>query len=163
MDEFLSTTHGHGSPTSLLYQTYFDLLISSCVRCDKSKKAKIGKRRNVYNTNINNTYVDYPTDLLVHVPDSPCGGIDLPHDELYQVHTLFSWHPPSPRPGNPSRTSFRPYSQQSGPQKTIRRHDGPIFLPPQIYRLLSQDEMKALKAYNSDAINRFHQRKGSQH
>ena len=70
-----------------------------------------------------------------------------------------SRHPPSPRPRNPSRPSFRPQSQNSGPQKSIRRYDGPIFLPPQIYKLLSQDAMKALKAYNTEAINRFHQRK----
>ena len=49
--------------------------------------------------------------------------------------------------------------QHSGPTKPIRRYDGPIFLPPQIYKLLSQDAMKALKAYNTEAINRFHQRK----
>ena len=47
----------------------------------------------------------------------------------------------------------------SGPTKPIRRYDGPIFLPPQIYKLLSQDAMKALKAYNIEAINRLHQRK----
>ena len=34
-----------------------------------------------------------------------------------------------------------------------------MFLPPQIYKLLSQDGMKALKAYNTETINRFHQRK----
>ena len=34
-----------------------------------------------------------------------------------------------------------------------------MFLPPQIYKLLSQDAMKALKAYNTEAINRFYQRK----
>ena len=39
------------------------------------------------------------------------------------------------------------------------RYDGPIFLAPQIYKLLSQDAMKALRAYNTEAINRFHQRK----
>ena len=42
------------------------------------------------------------------------------------------------------------------PSKGI--NDGPIYLPPQIYKLLSQDAMKALKAYNTEAINRFHQR-----
>ena len=36
-------------------------------------------------------------------------------------------------------------------------YDGPIFLPPQIYKLLRLDAMKALKAYNTEAINRFHQ------
>ena len=45
------------------------------------------------------------------------------------------------------------------PTKPISRYDGPIFLPPQIYKLLSQDAMKALKAYNTEAISRFHQRK----
>ena len=56
----------------------------------------IGKRRNVYNTNIDDNYVDHPTACIDHVPDSPYGGIDLPPDEFYQVHTLSSRHPPSP-------------------------------------------------------------------
>ena len=159
LDELQSTTYGHGSSTSFSYETYYDLLINACVRYDKTKKANIGKRRNVYNTNIYDTYVVHPAACIDHVPDSPYGGIDLPPDEFYQVHTLSSRHPPSPRPGNPSRTSLRPQSQFSGPQQSIRRYDGPIFLPPQIYKLLSQDAMKGLKAYSTEAINRFHQRK----
>ena len=121
--------------------------------------ANIGKRRNVYNTNIDETYVDHPTACIDHVPNSPYGGIDLPPDEFYQIHTLSSRHPPSPRPCQPSRPSFRPQSQHSEPTKPIGRYDGPIFLPHQIYKLLSQDAMKALKAYNTEAITRFHQRK----
>ena len=159
LDEIQSPIYGHGSSTSLSYQTYYDLLINACVRYDKTKKANIVKRRNVYNTNIDDTYVDHPTACIDHVPNSPYGGIDLPPDEGYHVHTLSSRHPPSPRPGNPSGPSFRPQSQNSVPTKSIRRYDGPIFLPPQIYKLLSQDAMKALKAYNTEAINRFHQRK----
>ena len=159
LDEFQSTTYGHGSSASLSYETYYDLLINACVRYDKTKKANIGKRRNVYNANIDDTYVDHPTACIDHVPDSPYGGIDLPPDEFYQVHTLSSRHPPSRRPGYHSRPSFRPQSHNSGPTKPIRRYDGPIFLPPQIYKLFSQDAMKALKAYITDAINRFHQRK----
>ena len=58
LDEFQSTTHGHGSSTSLSYDTYCDLLINACVRYDKTKKANIGKRRNVYATNIDDPYVD---------------------------------------------------------------------------------------------------------
>ena len=153
LDEFQSTTYGHGSTTSLSYQTYYDLLIKACVRYDKTKKANTGKRRNVYNTNIDDTYVDHPTAFLDHVPNSPYGGIALPPDEFYQVHTLSSRHPPSQRPGNPSRPPLMPQSQNSGPQKLIRRYDDPIFLPSQIYKLLSQDAMKALKAYNTEAIN----------
>ena len=159
LDEFQSTTYGHGSSTSLSYDTYYDLLINACVRYDKTKKANIGKRRNVYATNIDETYIDPPTACIDHVPNSPYGGIYHPPDEFYQAHALSSRHPPSHRPGNPSRPSFRKQSQHSGPTKPIRRYDGPIFLPPQIYKLLGQDAMKVLKAYNTEEFNRFHQRK----
>ena len=162
LDELQSTTYEHGSSTSLSYEAYNDLLINACVRYDKTKKANTGKRRNVHNTNIDDTYVEHRTACIDHVPNSPYGGIDLPPDEFYQVHTHSSRHPPSPSPVNPSRPSFRPQSQNSGPTKPIRRYDGPIFLPPQIYNLWSQDAMKALmalKAYNTESINRFHQRK----
>ena len=159
LDEFQSTTHGHGSSTSLSYDTYYDLLINACVRYDKTKKANIGKRRNVHATNIDDTYIDPPTPCIDHVRDSPYGGIDLPPDEFYQVHALSYRHPPSQRPGQPSRPPFRPQSQHPRPTKPIRRYDGPFFLPPQIYKLLSEDAMKALKSYNTEAITRFHQRK----
>ena len=82
LDEFQSTTYGHGSFNSLSYDTYYDLLINACVRYDKTKKANIGKRKNVYNTNIDDTYIDHPT-AIDHVPNSPYGGIDLPPDEFY--------------------------------------------------------------------------------
>ena len=117
LDESQSTTNGHGSSTSLSYETYSSM--SVCVRYDKTKKANIGKRRNVYNTNIDDTYVDHPTACIDHVPNSPYGGIDLPPDEFYQVHTLSSRHPFSIRPGNPSRPFFRPQSQNSGPTDRI--------------------------------------------
>ena len=159
LDEFLSTTHGHGSSTSLSYKSYYDLLINACVRYDKTRKANIGKRRNVYNSKIDSTYVDYPPDVSDFVPDSPYGGIDLPPDGFYQICTLSSRHPPPPRPGNPSKLPFRPPSQQLGPQESFKRYDDPIYMPPQIFKLLSQDDMNTLKAYNTEAINIFHQRK----
>ena len=98
-----STTHGHGSSTSLSYDTYYDLLINACGRYDKTKKANIGKRRNVYATNIDDTYVDLPTACIDDVPNSPYGGIDLPPDEFYQVPALSSRQPPPQRPGQPTR------------------------------------------------------------
>ena len=69
LDEFQSTTYGHGSSTSFSYDTYYDLIINACVRYDKTKKANMGKRRNVYNTNIDDTYVDHPTACIDHVPN----------------------------------------------------------------------------------------------
>ena len=45
LDEFQSTTNGHGSSTSLSYQTYYDLLINASVRYDKIKMANLGKKK----------------------------------------------------------------------------------------------------------------------
>ena len=159
LDEFQSTTHGHGSSTSLSYQTYYDLLINACGRYNLTPEANIGKRRNVYNSNIDTTYVDYPSDVSEFAPDSPNRGIDLPPEEFYQVHALSSRRPPPPRPGNSSKPPFRPHSQQSGPQESFKTYDGPIYLPPQIFKLLTQDAKKALKTYTTEHIKRFHQRK----
>ena len=64
-----------------------------------------------------------------------------------------------PRPDNPSKPPFRPQSQQSGPQTSFKRYDDHIYLPPQIFKLFSQDVMKALMDYNTEAISRFHKRK----
>ena len=86
----------------ILTMTY----LSMPVRYDKTKKANIGKRRNVYATNIDDTYIDHPTACIDHVANSPFGGIDLPADEFYQVHALSSRYPPSTRPGQPSRPTF---------------------------------------------------------
>ena len=52
LDEFQSTTYGHGSFTSLSYDTYYDLLINACVRYDKTKKANIGKKEAMSTTQI---------------------------------------------------------------------------------------------------------------
>ena len=134
LDEFQSTTNGHGSSTSLSYDTYYDLLINACVRYDKTKKANIGKRRNVYTTNIDETYVDPPTAYIDYVPESPYGGIDLPPDDFYKVHAHSSRYPPSQRPGQPTRPPFRPQSQIPMPTNPIRRYDGPILIqfPPEM-------------------------------
>ena len=115
LDEFQHTTHGHGSSTSLSYQTYYDLLINACVRYDKTKKDNIGKRRNVYNSNIDTTYVDYPTYVLIML-QTHLVGYRQPPDEFYHIHAISSRHPSPSRPGNLSKPPFRPHSQQSGPQ-----------------------------------------------
>ena len=110
LDEFQSTTQGHGSSTSLSYQTYYDLLINAYVMYDKTKKANIGKRRNVYNSTVEPAYADYPQDPSDLLQESPYGHIDLPSDAFYQIHALSSRHPPSFRPGSPPKPPFRPQS-----------------------------------------------------
>ena len=63
----------------------------------------IGKRRNVCNSLVEPAYVDYPQDASDFVQESPYGGIDLPLDELYQMHALSSRQPPPSRPGSSSK------------------------------------------------------------
>ena len=70
---------------TLSYQTYYNLLINVCVRYDNTKKANIGKWRNVYNSTVEPAHVDYVSDLA---QETPYGGIDLPSDEFYQIHAL---------------------------------------------------------------------------
>ena len=50
LDEFQSMTTGYGRSSSLKYQTYYDLLINACVRCDRTKKANVAKRGHIYQT-----------------------------------------------------------------------------------------------------------------
>ena len=118
LDEFQSTSHGHGSSISLSYRTYYDLLINACVRYDKTKKANIGNRRNVYNTNIDSNYVNYPTDVIDYVPGSFHGGIGLPPYEFYQIHAISSRHPPSSRPGNDHLSD--PNLNNQGPKRHLK-------------------------------------------
>ena len=59
----------------------------------------------------------------------------------------------------PPKTPFKPHLNNQDPQKSFKRYDGPVYLPPQIFKLLSQDASKALKSYNTEALNRFHKTK----
>ena len=113
LGEFQSTTHGHGLSISLSYQTYYDLLINACVRYDKTRKANIGKRRNVYNSLVDPTYVDYLQDASDFVPESPYGGIDLPPDEFYQIHALLLKLPCPLRTGNMAQRRAKQHKVES--------------------------------------------------
>ena len=73
------------------------------------------------------------------------GGIDMPAEEFYQVHTTNLNRPPPvssipPRMPSPSPLHGRP---------SPRRSPGPIFLPANIYKLLSDVAIKELKKHNA--------------
>ena len=74
------------------------------------------KRRNVYNSIVQPTYVDYRQDASDFVQESSYGGIDLPSDEFYQINTLSSRHPPHSRPDSPSKPPFRPNLNNQDPK-----------------------------------------------
>ena len=72
---------------------------------------------------------------------------------------LSSRHPPPPRSGSPPKSPFRPRFQQSSLQNSFKRYGGPIYLPSEIYKLMSKDAIEALNAYKTVATYRFHKRK----
>ena len=51
--------HMDMDPPHLFHIKDYDLFINTCVRYDKTKKANIGKRINVYNSIVEPAYVDY--------------------------------------------------------------------------------------------------------
>ena len=61
LDEFQSITTGYSRSSSLKYQTYYDLLITACVRYDRTKKANVAKRGHIYQTTFsqsNDNFID---------------------------------------------------------------------------------------------------------
>ena len=73
------------------------------------------------------------------------GGIDMPAEEFYQVHTTNLNRPPTVS----TITPRKPTSSPPPGRPTPRRSPGPIFLPANIYKLLSDVAIKELKKHNA--------------
>ena len=107
-------------------------------------------------TSYSHLQLTFATPLTTHIHDSRSHpqlqltiflrlGIDMPAEEFYQVHTTNLNRPPSvstftPRKPTPSPPTDRP---------TPRRSPGPIFLPANISKLLSDVSIKELKKHNA--------------
>ncbi|KAL7578086.1 hypothetical protein ACA910_015019 [Epithemia clementina (nom. ined.)] len=105
--------------------------------------------RNIYHTKIDTSMdtaiskMDISTDVLDGTAN---GGIDLSPQE-YQINTMS-------RPSRPQQTRPDSSSRQN-PPSCKPHYDGPIYLPPDLYSLIS-DEVKAkLKKYNDATITHY--------
>ena len=98
----------------------------------------------------------YQHELSHDQHDNPCpqddsssvttyGGIDMPPEEFYQVHTTNLNRPPNVS----TITPRKPTSSLPPGRPTPRKSPGPIFLPPNIYKLLSDVAIKELKKHNA--------------
>ena len=87
------------------------------------------------------------------------GDIDISSDEFYQIHVLSSRHPTPFKPDGPLKPPLNPHPQQTKPQTSFKRYNDLIYLPSEIYKLLSKEAIDTLKVYDTEGINRFHQRK----
>ena len=75
----------------------------------------------------------------------PHGGIDMPAEEFYQVDTTNLSRPPPVSTITPRKPTSSPPTGKPNP----RRSPGPIFLPANIYKLLSDVAIKELKKHNA--------------
>ena len=72
------------------------------------------------------------------------GGIDMPAEKFYQVHTTNLNRPPTVS----NRTPRKPINSPPAGRPNPRRSPGPIYLPVDIYKLLSDVTIKELKKHN---------------
>ena len=49
----------------------------------------------------------------------------------------------------------------SAPKKPSKKYDGPVYVPAQVYKLLSPEAVVALEKYNSESMNRMAKKRGS--
>ena len=150
LDEYTSTTCGNGSFTHLNYSSYYNLLINACVRYDATKTSTPSKRRNVYAASGTQDFNTFEDSHETHFSQD----IDTPTDDFYQVHqTKHSRKPPTPLSGFQKDHSSKPSSAKkpSAPKK----YDGPVYVPAEVYKLLSPEAVTALKKYNFEALNKM--------
>ena len=46
------------------------------------------------------------------------------------------------------------------PKKPFKKCDGPVYVPAEVYKLISPEAVVALKKYNTEAINKFAKKRG---
>ena len=140
LHEYTSTTSGTGSCTHLTYKSYYNLLINGCARYDATNTSTPSKRRNVYATD--GAYDHNGTAEPHGVQFSP--DIDTPSNNFYQVHqTKHGKQPPTPLSG--FQKDHHRKSSPSAPKKPFKKYDGLVYVPAEVYKLLSPEAVTALK------------------
>ena len=135
---FQHTTPG---PT-MGYDNYLTLLQNACIRYDsnlKSRPSPASRAAYQHDQHDHPYHQDYSSSGTTY------GGIDMPAEEFYQVHTTNLNKPPNVS----TLTPRKPTSSPPPGRPTPRRSPGPIFLPANIYKLLSDVAIKELKKHNA--------------
>ena len=148
LDEYTSTTSGDESSTHVNYSAYFNLLINACVRYDATNTSTPSKRRNVY------TAAGTQDFTLSEEPHETqfSQDIDTPSDDFYQVHQTKH----NKKPSKPLSGFQRDHSKKttpSTPKNPFEKYDGPVYVPAEVYNLITPYVVAALKKYNTEAIN----------
>ena len=141
----------------LNYSSYYNLLINACVRYDATKTSTPSKRRNVYAASGTQDFNTYEESHETYFPQD----IDTPTDDFYQVHqSKHSRKPPTPLSGFQKDHSRKPTSALTKKPPASKNYDGPVYVPAEVYKLLSPEAIVALKKYNSEALNKMAKKRG---
>ena len=145
MEEFISLSSSTPGPT-MGYDNYLTLLQNACIRYDSNLKSRPSPAsRAAYQHELSHAQHDNPYPQDYSSSGTTYGGIDMPAEEFYQVHTTNLNRPPNVS----TITPRKPTSSPPPGRPTPRRSPGPIFLPAHIYKLLSDVAIKELKKHNA--------------
>ena len=157
LDEYTSTNCGDGSSTHLNYSSNYNLFINACVRYNATKTSTPSKRRNVYAASGTQDFNTCEESHETYFPQD----IDTPTDDFYQVHqSKHSRKPPTPLSGFQKDHSRKPTSALTKKPSASKKYDGPVYVPAEVYKLLSPEAVIALKKYNSEALNKMAKKRG---
>ncbi|KAL7574030.1 hypothetical protein ACA910_015609 [Epithemia clementina (nom. ined.)] len=145
-DELVQYSQTASSTTMLTYDKYRSLLLNACIEYDQKKLRSSSKSCAVYQLDQHDDYDDsfYCADTYEGTHES---GIDLPSDLFMSVNTATCPTRPTPRrcPGPRRSTPSSP--------STPNQANSTVFLPPDIYKLLTQDIKEAIIAHNTAVRN----------
>ena len=145
MEEFISLSSSTPGPT-MGYDNYLTLLQNACIRYDSHLKSRPSPAsRAAYQHELSPDQHDNPYPQDYYSSGTTYGGIDMPAEEFYQVHTTNLNRPPSVS----TITPRKPTTSTPKGRPNLRRSPGPIFLPANIYKLLSDVAIKELEKHNA--------------
>ena len=145
MEECISISSSTPGPT-MGYDNYLTLLQNACIRYDSNLKSRPSPAsRAAYQHELSPDQHDNPYPQDYYSSGTTYGGIDMPAEEFYQVHTTSLNRPPNVSTITPRKPTTAPPTGRPTP----KRSPGPIFLPANIYKLLSDVAIKELKKHNT--------------
>ena len=122
MEEFISLSSSTPGPT-MGYDNYLTLLQNACIRYDSTHTSKPSPAsRAAYQHDLSHDQYDNPYPQDYSSSGTTYGGIDMPAEEFYQVHTTNLNRPPSVSTLTPRKPIPSPSSWQIHPQKVSWPH-----------------------------------------
>ena len=128
------------------YDNYLTPLQNACIRYHSNHTSRPSPASGAaYQHDLSHDQHDNPYPQDSSSTGTTYGGIDMSAEEFYQIHTTNLNRPPNVSTINPRK----PTTSTPPGRPTPRRSPGPIFLPANIYKLLSDLAIKELKKHNS--------------